>query len=108
VVEISTSLEPIELLGKLKSIERVMGRKPVRKKKWGSRIIDLDILLYTGRVVGEEKLVIPHPELHNRKFVLIPLCELAPQLVHPKLNMTISSLLVHVKDAKRVVLMRSS
>ena len=107
VIEITTSLEPAELLHRFKNIERAMGRKPVRGKKWGSRIIDLDILLYPGLVVEEKGLTIPHPELHNRRFVLLPLSEVAPQLIHPKFGMSIAALLANVKDDKRVILMRS-
>ena len=106
-IEIMTGLEPAELLRRLKNIERAMGRKPVRGKRWGSRIIDLDILLYQGRVVEEKGLIIPHPELANRRFVLLPLSEIAPQLVHLKFGMSISALLANVKDDKRVILMRS-
>lgn len=107
VVEISTSLEPPDLLRRLKNIERAMGRKPVRGKKWGSRVIDLDIVLYKGRVIDEKTLIVPHPEMHNRKFVLLPLSEIAPQLVHPKFGMSTSALLANVKDDKRVHLVRS-
>jgi 2-amino-4-hydroxy-6-hydroxymethyldihydropteridine diphosphokinase len=105
VIEIETEIKPEVLLKKFKNIERAMGRKKVRKK-WGARIIDLDILLYDSLVLNKKNLRIPHPEMHQRKFVLIPLSELAPQVVHPVLGSTISELLVGVKDEKRVSLAR--
>jgi len=105
VIEIETEIKPELLLKKFKNIERAMGRKKVRKK-WGARIIDLDILMYDSLVLNKKNLKIPHPEMHQRKFVLIPLSELAPQVVHPVLGSTISELLVGVKDDKRVSLAR--
>ena len=105
VIEIETEIKPELLLKKFKNIERAMGRKKVRKK-WGARIIDLDILLYDSLVLNKKNLKIPHPEMHQRKFVLIPLSELAPQVVHPVLGSTISELVVGVKDEKRVSLAR--
>jgi len=105
-IEIETELTPEQLLNKLKNIERAMGRKKVRKR-WGARIIDMDILLYNSLMLEKRSLKIPHPELHNRKFVLIPLSEIAPQVIHPALGATMSELLVSVKDDKKVSLMRS-
>ena len=105
-VEIETELGPEQLLKRLKNIERQMGRKKVRKR-WGARIIDLDILLYDDLRLNKRTLKIPHPEMQNRRFVLIPLSEIAPQVVHPVLDATISELLLKVKDEKRVSLMRS-
>jgi 2-amino-4-hydroxy-6-hydroxymethyldihydropteridine diphosphokinase len=105
VIEIETELKPEMLLGKFKNIERAMGRKKVRKK-WGARVIDIDILLYDSLVMNKKSLKIPHPEMHQRKFVLIPLSELAPQVIHPVLSASISALLVGVKDDKRVSLAR--
>ena len=66
------------------------------------RIIDLDILLYDAAVVKKKNLRIPHPEMPSRKFVLIPLSEIAPQVIHPELGITISELLINVKDEKRI------
>ena len=106
VIEIATDLKPDELLKKCKNIERAMGRKKVRKR-WGARIIDLDLLLYNSLKLDKRNLKIPHPEMHKRKFVLIPLSEIAPQIVHPILGLTISKLLVNVKDDKKVSLMRA-
>jgi len=106
VIQIETELRPDLLLQKCKNIERAMGRKKVRKR-WAARIIDLDIILYNNLKLEKGSLKVPHPEMHKRKFVLIPLSEIAPQVVHPVMGMTISELLVNVKDNKKVSLMRS-
>jgi len=98
-------MKPELLLTKFKNIERAMGRKKVRKR-WGARIMDLDILLYDSLIMNKKNLKIPHPEMHQRKFVLIPLSELGPQMIHPVLGSSISELLVGVKDDKRVSLAR--
>ena len=105
VIQIETEFKPEALLDKFKNIERAMGRKKVRKK-WGARIIDLDILLYDSLIMSKKTLKIPHAEMQHRKFVLVPLSELAPQIVHPVLGATISELLFAVKDDKRVSLAR--
>ena len=106
VIEIETKFKPDVLLQKFKSIERSMGRKKV-KKRWGDRIIDLDILLYDAVVIDKKNVKIPHPEIANRRFVLVPLSEIAPQVIHPELGVTISELLVNVKDDKKLHLYRS-
>jgi len=105
VIEIETECAPEVLLRKLKAIEEAMGRKRVKGKRWGSRIIDLDILLCDGVVVEKRSLKIPHPEMHKRRFVLLPLAELAPHVVHPHLGQSVSALLATVKDQKRVTLL---
>jgi 7,8-dihydro-6-hydroxymethylpterin-pyrophosphokinase len=92
-------------LKRLKAIEKAMGRKRVKGKRWGSRIIDLDILLCDQEVVEKRTLKVPHPEMHKRRFVLMPLAELAPHVVHPQLGHSVSALLATVKDAKRVTLL---
>jgi 2-amino-4-hydroxy-6-hydroxymethyldihydropteridine diphosphokinase len=105
VIELDTDLPADKLLAKLKAIETAMGRKRVKGKKWGSRIIDLDILLCSGIVLRKRALTIPHAEMHKRRFVLLPLSELAPQLIHPVLQESVSDLLAGSKDKKRVQLM---
>ena len=105
-IEIETKFKPEALLEKFKNIERVMGRKKV-KKRWGARIIDLDILLFDLAVVKKKNLRVPHPEMASRKFVLIPLSEIAPQVIHPVLGVTISELLINAKDEKKVHLYHS-
>jgi 2-amino-4-hydroxy-6-hydroxymethyldihydropteridine diphosphokinase len=106
VLEIETEFEADELLKRTKAIETVMGRKRVKGKRWGSRIIDLDLLLFDSQTVNKRNLKIPHPEMHKRRFVLLPLSELAPHITHPQLGSTISELLGGMRDAKKVVLLR--
>lgn len=105
-IEIETRFRPDMLLKKFKNIERAMGRKKI-KKRWGARIIDLDILLYDSAIIKKKNLRIPHPEMPTRKFVLVPLSEIAPQVIHPELGVTISEILINVKDDKRIHLFHS-
>jgi 2-amino-4-hydroxy-6-hydroxymethyldihydropteridine diphosphokinase len=107
VIEIETDCTADELLKRLKSIETAMGRKRVRGKRWGSRIMDLDILFFNNEIINKRSLKVPHPELQNRRFVLAPLSELAPQMIHPKLTASVSELLASLKDAKKVHLLRA-
>ena len=106
VIEIETEFLPDKLLQRLQAIEQSMGRKKTpQTKKWASRKIDLDILLFENQTLDTRTLKIPHPELQNRRFVLVPLAELAPHVTHPRLGLTIAELLTHLKDAKRVMLL---
>ena len=91
VVEIETTLSPQALLQVCLDIEMQQGR--VRDEKWGSRIIDIDILFFSDQLIQEEGLHVPHPEVHNRSFALIPLVEIAPMMVHPSLGMTAKAML---------------
>jgi 2-amino-4-hydroxy-6-hydroxymethyldihydropteridine diphosphokinase len=90
-VQIGCSLEPNRLLGMLKTLETHLGREP--SDRWGPRAIDMDILFWEGRIVADANLQIPHLELHNRRFALEPLCELAPDAEHPILGRKLSTLL---------------
>jgi 2-amino-4-hydroxy-6-hydroxymethyldihydropteridine diphosphokinase len=108
IIEIDTEIGASDLLKKLLAIETAMGRKRVKGKRWGSRIIDLDILFFNNEVIEKRNLKIPHPEIPDRRFVLVPLSELAPQLIHPKLNATVSELLATVKDPKKIHLFRGN
>ncbi len=96
VLEVETGLSPNELLRFVKGLEADMGREP--SSRFGPRIIDLDILLYGDQTVQQPDLQIPHPRLHQRAFVLIPLAELAPDLVHPTLSITIGQLARDSRD----------
>ena len=103
VVELETGLSPQQLLSRLQKIESALGRKRTAlTKKWASRTIDLDILLFDRHIVNEERLKIPHPEMHRRRFVLLPLSELAPQFAHPLLGSTVTELLGGLVDDKQV------
>jgi 2-amino-4-hydroxy-6-hydroxymethyldihydropteridine diphosphokinase len=95
-VEITTSLPPATLLAFTAAIETRMGR--IRKKVWEPRIIDIDILFYGQEVIRQEKLVIPHPHLQDRRFVLTPLAQIAAGLTHPVLQKTIAELLDECRD----------
>lgn len=119
-----TKFSPEELLKEIKRIEKEIGRKPSRE--WGPRAIDIDILFYNKEIINipelqpvrsklpkatatpsvgtSNGLKIPHPQLHKRKFVLIPLKEIAPRLVHPVLKKTVSQILKDAGDKGRVVL----
>ncbi|UCF80280.1 MAG: 2-amino-4-hydroxy-6-hydroxymethyldihydropteridine diphosphokinase [Acidobacteriota bacterium] len=100
-VEAQTPLAPLELLRHVKDIERRLGR--VVRGRWAEREIDLDILLYGARTVEEKDLTIPHPRLHERRFALMPLAEIAPEIRHPVIQKTIAELLRDCTDEKRVV-----
>ncbi|RYF97670.1 MAG: 2-amino-4-hydroxy-6-hydroxymethyldihydropteridine diphosphokinase [Chitinophagaceae bacterium] len=101
-VQIETVLNPLQLLEAVLNIEADLGR--VRHEKWGSRLIDIDIILYGNNVVEEvDRLKIPHPEMQNRKFVLLPLAEIAPALLHPVLKQSMTDLLVNLNDNSAVL-----
>jgi 2-amino-4-hydroxy-6-hydroxymethyldihydropteridine diphosphokinase len=100
VVEIGTGLGPWGLLSKLLDIENELGRKRVSNSD--PRTIDLDLLFYQDLVIQDDQLIIPHPRAHLRRFVLEPLCEIAPDLIHPVLGVSVSRLLNDLEDYKRV------
>jgi 2-amino-4-hydroxy-6-hydroxymethyldihydropteridine diphosphokinase len=104
VVEVKTARTPRQLLDRLMAIEHEMGR--IRTKKWESRIIDLDLLLFSEQVLDLPDLVVPHPLLHTRRFVLEPLVQLAPELVHPVLNVTIRRLLDELPKVSYVEILK--
>jgi 2-amino-4-hydroxy-6-hydroxymethyldihydropteridine diphosphokinase len=100
-VEIETALSPAELFPSLKRIEHQIGR--TSSERWGPREIDIDLLLYDGLVYEDDHLKVPHPELARRKFVLIPLREIAPDLIHPVSGYTVEDLAQSSDDTSRVV-----
>jgi 2-amino-4-hydroxy-6-hydroxymethyldihydropteridine diphosphokinase len=102
VARVRTRLGPEELLRLLQQIEADMGR--VRGERWGPRVIDLDLLLYNGEVIFTPKLVVPHPEMHRRVFVLAPLAEIAPRAWHPVLGKSAGDLLAKLDAADRTAL----
>lgn len=97
VIEIHTTLSPNDLLGSILTIEKKLGR--IRTDaKWEERIIDIDILFYNDEIINEKHLKIPHPFLQDRKFVLVPLAEIAENMIHPVLNKSIQDLLKNCTD----------
>lgn len=98
---LDTSLSPGELITAVLLVEERMGRH--RTEKFGPRVIDIDIMFYNEEVIDEPHLTIPHPQLQNRRFALVPLNEIAPKLVHPVLNKTLEELLVECQDELPVV-----
>ena len=95
-----TQLSPQELLAAVKEAESDVGRRPTFAE--GPRIIDVDILFYGDLMIQDENLTVPHPRLAQRAFVLVPLAEIAPDLVHPRLGLTISELLERVEGREGV------
>jgi 7,8-dihydro-6-hydroxymethylpterin-pyrophosphokinase len=102
------------LMRRLLTIERTMGRlrtsrrKPsAPRRKYRPRLIDLDLLFFDREIIHTPSLTVPHPRLHERRFVLAPMAELAPALIHPELNVSISELLAGLKSPHRVSLARA-
>ena len=100
VAQLTTSLSPGKLLRACLSIEQAMGR--TRAKKWGPRIIDLDILFYDDLILKQEGLKIPHPGIAERSFVLAPMNEIAPEFIHPKHKKSIQTLLLEIPNPQQV------
>ena len=102
----SAAAKPEEVMARLLNVETSLGR--TREISKGPRSIDLDLLLYGNQTSDTEFLKLPHPHLHRRRFVLAPLAELAPMLVHPTLNQTVGELLAELDDASEVRLWRTA
>ena len=101
VIEIESPLKAQEVLKECLSIEDKLGR--VRTKKWGSRIIDIDILFFNQDIINQPNLIIPHPFIQDRNFVLIPLNQIASELVHPILQKSIKHIKENCTDKEKVV-----
>jgi 2-amino-4-hydroxy-6-hydroxymethyldihydropteridine diphosphokinase len=99
-LEIQTALNAKQLIRHILKVEKKMGR--VRKEKYGPRLIDIDILLFNDEIHKTTFLIIPHPEMQNRRFVLVPLAEIAPAKVHPILKKTVLELLEDCADLLNV------
>ena len=96
VIALNTGFSPLELLDRCQTIEESLGRK--RLIRYGPRTIDLDLLFYGQRVMKTDRLILPHPKLHQRRFVLTPLAEIAPDLLHPIIKKSMAELLNQVPD----------
>jgi 2-amino-4-hydroxy-6-hydroxymethyldihydropteridine diphosphokinase len=97
VVAIETILDPNEILERIRIIENRLGRER-ETGKYVSRTIDIDLLFYGNQIIDNAELIVPHPRLHERKFVLVPLCDIAPGFIHPVLNRSIKEILESSKD----------
>lgn len=105
-LEVETELSPDELLNAILEIEMKLGR--IRAIKWEARLIDIDILFYEEQIINTPKLIIPHPRLQERNFVLIPMMEIAPDFVHPVFQKSIESLYLESKDSLEVLMLESA
>ena len=100
IIKVSSILSAKECLKKSQEIEKIIGR--IRKKKWGARQIDIDLLFFNNEIISTDNLIIPHPHITERKFVLVPLAEIDGNYIHPKLKKNIFALLIQCKDVEKV------
>lgn len=98
---LETGLDPHILLTHLRQLEESLGRRRPDPVRWGPRTIDLDLLLYGDRVIHDPDLIVPHPFMHERRFVLEPLAEIAPEAIHPLLHCSVSTLLSRLHEQTR-------
>ncbi len=102
VIKIETTLDPFKLLNELKEIQHRAGRV-IDKVRYGPRILDLDIIFYDDEVIKTSGLIIPHPRMHKRHFVLQPMCDIDPNFIHPKLKKSMNDLLKKVMNTKQEI-----
>jgi 2-amino-4-hydroxy-6-hydroxymethyldihydropteridine diphosphokinase len=100
---VESNQSPREVLNNIFKIEELMGR--VRTEKWAERVIDIDILLFNSLIIKEKDLIIPHPHMQERNFVLVPLMEIAGEIVHPILNLPIEDIYLDCKDELDVLML---
>jgi 2-amino-4-hydroxy-6-hydroxymethyldihydropteridine diphosphokinase len=100
VIQIETELPPMKVLEQTLKIEKQLGRE--RRLRWGARMIDIDILYYADLILEDTELQLPHPRLHERRFTLVPLTEIAPDFIHPVLKKTNQELLNECTDTSLV------
>lgn len=98
VLVFNSNLKAIDVLNEILLIEKQLGRDRTKQKKWEQRPIDIDILFYGNEIIDLPELIVPHPFIQNRKFILSPLLEVLPNFVHPLFNKTIQELFINCKD----------
>jgi 2-amino-4-hydroxy-6-hydroxymethyldihydropteridine diphosphokinase len=103
MIKLETQLDPFQLLDQIKVIQQAAGRKRDRIQ-YGPRILDLDIIFYDDLVIDSERLVIPHPRMHQRRFVLQPICDINPTIIHPVLKKNMQSLLARLEEEEQRVI----
>ena len=103
VVKIKTTLDPFDLLDKIQHIQKAIGRK-ASTVRFGPRVLDLDIIFFDDQVIRTDILEIPHPRMHKRRFVLKPICDIEPSMMHPVLGKDMRSLLDDLKDSEQKIM----
>ncbi|MFC1876908.1 2-amino-4-hydroxy-6-hydroxymethyldihydropteridine diphosphokinase [Thermodesulfobacteriota bacterium] len=103
VVKIKTPLNPFDLFNKIQDIQKLIGRK-ASTVRFGPRVIDLDIIFFDDQVIRTDILEIPHPRMHKRRFVLKPICDIEPSMMHPVLGKDMRSLLSGLKDSEQRIM----
>jgi len=106
VLKVFTDLTPFELLQSVEQIENKLGKKI--KRRWGPRSIDIDILYYGNEIIESEELTVPHPLINERRFVLVPMSEIAEEFVCPKTNLKVSDILKNCKNEESVIKIKNN